>query len=82
MKNVEIYFYVAEKAFFFNEILEKKPILSDFSTIWRHFGPNFTPPLTVTTLFIVVYAPKGILINENSENLFLNSEKKHFLGPN
>ena len=27
---------------------------------------------------MVVYAPKGILINENSENLFLCSEKKHF----
>ncbi len=28
---------------------------------------------------MVVYAPKGILINENSENLFLYIDLKHFL---
>ena len=49
MKNVEIYFYVAEKAFFFNEILEKSPILADFGRfgpIFVRFGPLIYTPLT------------------------------------
>ena len=57
-------------------------ILSVFSPIWLHFCPNCTPLLSVTTLFIVVFALRGIIINEKSRNTFLYIEKKTFFDQN
>ena len=51
MKNVEIYFYVAEKAFFLKEILEKSPILADFG----RFGPIFV------RFWPLIYTPRDYL---------------------
>ncbi len=47
------------------------PILADFCDFFALF---LHPPW----LFMVVFAPRGILINENSENIFLCSGKSIF----
>ncbi len=82
MKKAKKLFLYSDKSIFLTNFSKKRPILSDFSLIWLHFGPNCTPLLSVTTLFIVVFALRGIIINEKSRNTFLYIEKKTFFDQN
>merc|ERR1712074_111057 len=66
-KSENSYVYI-DKSIFWTQIAKKNTTFQRFWPIFVRFWPLFYTPATVTTLFMVVFDSRGIIVNEIGGN--------------